>query len=121
MDYKDIEKKICENIKKLRVKKKMTQKEIAEQLEISLSLYQKLEQGNRTFSTKQLFLLAKIFDVNIDFFYSDYFLFCECFSETGFIYDRYNLTENNKKEMLNSVLQKGNLWTIEKEIFQSCK
>lgn len=102
MEY--IEKKICQNAKAIREKRDKTQKEIAEQLGISLSAYQKLEQGSRTFSTKQLYCLAKLYDINIDFFFSDAPRYWNCFSEEALIYDSEHLTEKSKKNLLLQVL-----------------
>lgn len=60
-----IEENICKNVKYYRIQLQMTQKDVANILKISLSSYQKLEQGQRHFSTSQLFELSQIFDVNI--------------------------------------------------------
>lgn len=60
-----IEEDICKNVKYYRTQLQMTQKDVANILKITLSSYQKLEQGQRHFSTSQLFELSQIFDVNI--------------------------------------------------------
>lgn len=60
-----IEENICKNVKYYRTQLQMTQKDLANILKITLSSYQKLEQGQRHFSTSQLFELSQIFDVNI--------------------------------------------------------
>lgn len=84
-----IEEKICENVKYYRTQFQMTQKDVANILKITLSSYQKLEQGQRHFSTSQLFELSQIFDVNI-----------------ACIYDRENLDiKSNYKEQPSKILK----------------
>ena len=114
MEY--IEKKICQNAKAIREKRDKTQKEIAEQLGISLSAYQKLEQGSRTFSTKQLYCLANLYDINIDFFFSDAPKYWNCFSEEALIYDSEHLTEKSKKDLLLHVLSGLNIDVKPKDV-----
>lgn len=116
MKYCEIEQKICENVKAIRLKRNKTQKEIAELLEISLSAYQKLEQGSRTFSTKQLYYLAKIYDINIDYFFSDAPKYWSCFSEEALINDSEHLTEKGKKELLLNVLSALDITVTPKDV-----
>jgi len=116
MKYTEIEKKICENAKAIRIKRNKTQKEIAELLEISLSAYQKLEQGSRTFSTKQLYYLAKIYDINIDYFFSEAPKYWSCFSEEALINDSEHLTEKGKKELLLNVLSALDITVTPKDV-----
>lgn len=116
MKYCEIEQKICENAKAIRIKRNKTQKEIAELLEISLSAYQKLEQGSRTFSTKQLYYLAKIYDINIDYFFSEAPKYWSCFSEEALINDSEHLTEKGKKELLLNVLSALDITVTPKDV-----
>lgn len=116
MKYCEIEQKICENAKAIRVKRNKTQKEIAELLDISLSAYQKLEQGSRTFSTKQLYYLAKIYDINIDYFFSEAPKYWSCFSEEALINDSEHLTEKGKKELLLNVLSALDITVTPKDV-----
>lgn len=84
-----IEETICENVKYYRTQLHMTQKDVANILKITLSSYQKLEQGQRHFSTSQLFELSQIFDVNI-----------------ACLYDRENLDiKNTYKEQPSKILK----------------
>lgn len=62
---REIEQTICTRVKEYRLKGKKTQKELAALLEISLSAYQKLEQGQRMFSIPQLYSLCKIYDISM--------------------------------------------------------
>lgn len=61
----DIQNIIAENIKKYRRLSGNTQKDIAAKLDVSLSLYQKLEQGNRHFTFEQILSLCRIFHIGI--------------------------------------------------------
>lgn len=84
-----IEENICKNVKYYRTQLQMTQKDVANILKITLSSYQKLEQGQRHFSTSQLFVLSQIFDVNI-----------------AYLYDRENLDiKTNYKEQPSKILK----------------
>lgn len=84
-----IEENICKNVKYYRTQLQMTQKDVANILKITLSSYQKLEQGQRHFSTSQLFVLSQIFDVNI-----------------ACLYDRENLDiKTNYKEQPSKILK----------------
>lgn len=56
---------VSENVKKYRHLTGNTQKDIAAKLDVSLSLYQKLEQGNRHFTFEQIISLCKIFHIGI--------------------------------------------------------
>lgn len=64
-----IEINICKNVKFYRKQLEKTQKDVAQHLNISLSSYQKLEQGQRQFSTGQLYEISKWFDVDIALLY----------------------------------------------------
>ena len=58
---------IQERIKALRLKAKLTQKQIAEKLGISISYYSQWEVGKRTPASKNLQKLADIYDVSTDY------------------------------------------------------
>lgn len=58
---------IQERIKTLRLKAKLTQKQIAEKLGISISYYSQWEVGKRTPASKNLQKLADIYDVSTDY------------------------------------------------------
>lgn len=70
INQQEIEEAICQNVKYYRKMLNLTQKNVAQTLNISLSSYQKLEQGQRTFSTAQLSAISKSFDIDISLFFS---------------------------------------------------
>jgi len=57
---------IAKNIKKLREDKDLRQKEVAVALEIGYSNYNKIENGNREISVKELQRLAEFYSITID-------------------------------------------------------
>ncbi len=73
MDFNhyDEYKKIGLKIKELRKQKNMTQAELAEKLDISISYLTKIEAKNcrKSFSLSILFDLAEILEVNIKYFF----------------------------------------------------
>ena len=54
-------------IKELRIKNKLTQKDISKKLEISISTYSNYENGKTAVSVSILSKLAKIYNTSIDF------------------------------------------------------
>ena len=64
--------KFNEKLKILRKKKGLTQQEVAEFFEMSQSVYQKWESGNRKPSYENLSMLACMFDVSLDYLLGDY-------------------------------------------------
>lgn len=53
----------------LRAEKRLTQKDMAEKMSISTSSYLLKEKGDRKFSADEVNLLAKIFEVEISYFF----------------------------------------------------
>lgn len=53
-------------IRKIREQKNMLQKQVAADLEIGYTNYNKLENGNREPSVKELQMLARLFDMRVD-------------------------------------------------------
>ena len=64
--------KFHEKLKVLRKKQGLTQKEIADIVQVNRVTYTNWEKGNREPSYEDLCVLAFIFDVSIDFLLSDY-------------------------------------------------
>ena len=64
--------KFHEKLKVLRKKQGLTQKEIADIVQVNRVTYTNWEKGNREPSYEDLCVLACIFDVSIDFLLSDY-------------------------------------------------
>lgn len=60
MEFKDI-------LKELRLKKSLTQEELAKELNFSMSVVNKWENGKKNPSVDSLKILAKYFDVTIDY------------------------------------------------------
>lgn len=58
--------KIGKRIRKLRKQKKMTQMELAEQAEISLSFLGHIERGTRKLSVETLFAICRALDCSAD-------------------------------------------------------
>ncbi len=54
------------NIKKLREDKELRQKEVANALDIGYSNYNKIENGNREISVKELQRLAEFYNISVD-------------------------------------------------------
>ena len=59
--------KFNEKLKELRIEKKLTQKQVAEQLDISTTCYGGYEQGYREPDFKTLIKICKLFDVSADY------------------------------------------------------
>lgn len=59
-------KKICENIRKLRIDKGYTQRFVAEYLKIDRSNYSKYELGKLELSPNMIIALAKLYNVSSD-------------------------------------------------------
>jgi len=57
---------LANNIKKLREDKELRQKEVANALEIGYSNYNKIENGNREISVKELQRLAGFYNITVD-------------------------------------------------------
>ena len=57
---------LANNIKKLREDKGLRQKEVANALDIGYSNYNKIENGNREISVKELQRLAEFYNINVD-------------------------------------------------------
>lgn len=64
--------KFHEKLKVLRKKHGLTQKEVADIVQVNRVTYTNWEKGNREPSYEDLCVLAFIFDVSIDFLLSDY-------------------------------------------------
>ena len=56
-----------ERLKELRIEKNVTQKELADYLEIAINAYQRYEYDQRAMNIKTLTALADYFDVSIDY------------------------------------------------------
>lgn len=59
--------KICETIKKLRIKKKLSQEGLARAIGVSRSKVSSWEIGRRDISITDAIVLAKYFNVSLDF------------------------------------------------------
>ena len=57
---------LSNNIKRLREDKELRQKEVANALDIGYSNYNKIENGNREISVKELQRLAQFYNISID-------------------------------------------------------
>ncbi|AZQ60451.1 XRE family transcriptional regulator [Maribacter sp. MJ134] len=57
---------LADNIKKLREDKGLRQKEVANALDIGYSNYNKIENGNREISVKELQRLAAFYNISVD-------------------------------------------------------
>ncbi|MCM4173547.1 XRE family transcriptional regulator [Arenibacter sp. TNZ] len=57
---------LADNIKKLREDKELRQKEVANALDIGYSNYNKIENGNREISVKELQRLAEFYNIKVD-------------------------------------------------------
>lgn len=57
---------LADNIKKLREDKELRQKEVANALNIGYSNYNKIENGNREISVKELQRLAEFYNIMVD-------------------------------------------------------
>jgi len=57
---------LADNIKKLREDKELRQKEVANALDIGYSNYNKIENGNREISVKELQRLADFYNITVD-------------------------------------------------------
>lgn len=57
---------LADNIKKLREDKELRQKEVANALDIGYSNYNKIENGNREISVKELQGLAGFYNITVD-------------------------------------------------------
>lgn len=57
---------LANNIKKLREDKELRQKEVANALDIGYSNYNKIENGNREISVKELQRLAGFYNITVD-------------------------------------------------------
>ena len=57
---------LADNIKKLREDKGLRQKEVANALDIGYSNYNKIENGNREISVKELQRLAQFYNITVD-------------------------------------------------------
>lgn len=58
---------ISKRLKELRLEKGLTQKEVAEQLEMSTTCYSGYEQGYREPDLKTLIKICKFFDISADY------------------------------------------------------
>ena len=58
--------KFNERLKELRKQSPLTQKDIADRLNISVSAYQNYEQGKNEPNIEKLIILANLFDVTLD-------------------------------------------------------
>lgn len=56
-----------ERLKQLRTERKLTQREVAEYLNIATNAYQNYEYDNREMNIKTLTALADYFDVSVDY------------------------------------------------------
>lgn len=83
--------KFHENLKVLRKKKGLTQKEIADLVHVNRVRYTNWERGNREPDFENLSMLACIFDVSIDYLLSDYLEISK---------ERYLKLQGEKKKML---------------------
>jgi transcriptional regulator with XRE-family HTH domain len=63
---KSITKQIARNIKKLRENRGLLQKQVAAELDIGYSIYNKIENGQRTPSIDILYRLAKFYGISLD-------------------------------------------------------
>ena len=64
--YNTHDMKIAENLKQLRTKAGLLQKEVAKALEIGYSNYNKLENGDRGISLEELVKIAQFYNLTID-------------------------------------------------------
>lgn len=58
---------LYQNLKKLREDKKLTQKELAEILGVSVSHYSQCEKGKRVVKFSMMIKLAKFYNVSVDY------------------------------------------------------
>lgn len=58
---------LSERLKELRKSKNMTQKQMAEALQITLRQYQRYESGNQTTTLENLIKMADFFGVSLDY------------------------------------------------------
>ena len=58
---------LSERLKELRKSKKMTQKQMAEALQITFRQYQRYESGNQTTTLENLIKMADFFGVSLDY------------------------------------------------------
>lgn len=71
MDLDVLEKEVGVRLKKIRKSKKVTQRELAKELNVSTQQFRKYEVGLNRISAGKLQLVAKVLNVPIDAFYSD--------------------------------------------------
>ncbi len=67
----DIEQRVCENLKRFRKSCGLSQKELAEKLDVSFQQVQKYENGINRISAGKLHELSNIFDLPISIFFSE--------------------------------------------------
>lgn len=58
---------VYEKIKQLREDRNFTQKEVADSIDLNISVYKKIELGSRPIRENELALIADFFDVSTDF------------------------------------------------------
>lgn len=63
---KEISLQISKNIKKYRLLNKMTQEELASELELDTQYYAQLERGERSFTIEKLIRICQIFQIGIE-------------------------------------------------------
>ena len=68
----DINKEIGAKIKSLRILKNLTQKQLADNLNVSFQQVQKYEKGTNKISIAKLITLCKVFMVDVDSFIGDF-------------------------------------------------
>jgi len=71
MNLDDVEKHIGQQIKMLRISKKMSQKALAEELGITYQQVQKYETGMNRISVARVWQFCKIFSVTPDFLFKN--------------------------------------------------
>jgi len=81
MKIDDVEKHIGQQLKMLRISNKMSQKALAEQLDITYQQVQKYEMGMNRISVARVWQFCKIFSVTPDFLFENLLNLCKLFNE----------------------------------------
>lgn len=62
---------VCENLKKLRIAKGVTQSHLANKLEVTPMTYSRMEKGESKIDVERLKILSKALDIEIEIFFSN--------------------------------------------------
>jgi transcriptional regulator with XRE-family HTH domain len=95
-DMNEIEKEIGARLKAKRILKGMSQKHLADRLDVSIKQINKYESSENKISSERLFCLAKMFSVPIDYFFQK---FIEKDAKTLNSL-RKNLLDSDEKELI---------------------